>query len=98
MGGCASGHSGSVSGHAPLPSGRALWVDFPDKTVGRLRLCEHRGRMRPRRSEEHTSELQSHSDLVCRLLLEKKKIIIVDAAAVTQGYIEYLRSILASQV
>src|SRR5260221_3819908 len=27
------------------------------------------------RSEEHTSELQSHSDLVCRLLLEKKKYI-----------------------
>src|SRR5438034_2146917 len=26
----------------------------------------------PQRSEEHTSELQSHSDLVCRLLLEKK--------------------------
>src|SRR5260221_1139358 len=39
-----------------------------------------RGRSRRRRtgsgcgrSEEHTSELQSHSDLVCRLLLEKKK-------------------------
>src|SRR5476649_374607 len=31
-------------------------------------------RERQRRSEEHTSELQSHSDLVCRLLLEKKKI------------------------
>src|SRR2546430_8226239 len=30
----------------------------------------HRGR---RRSEEHTSELQSQSNLVCRLLLEKKK-------------------------
>src|SRR5207249_8213804 len=29
-----------------------------------------------RRSEEHTSELQSRFDLVCRLLLEKKKIII----------------------
>src|SRR5438034_6472849 len=29
--------------------------------------------LRLRRSEEHTSELQSHSDLVCRLLLEKKK-------------------------
>src|SRR5438034_7515171 len=29
-------------------------------------------RLEPR-SEEHTSELQSHSDLVCRLLLEKKK-------------------------
>src|SRR5438132_7664043 len=28
----------------------------------------------PGRSEEHTSELQSHSDLVCRLLLEKKKL------------------------
>src|SRR5260221_4032533 len=29
--------------------------------------------VRSDRSEEHTSELQSHSDLVCRLLLEKKK-------------------------
>src|SRR5260221_3871237 len=34
--------------------------------VGRLLECGVR-------SEEHTSELQSHSDLVCRLLLEKKK-------------------------
>src|SRR5438132_13984126 len=34
---------------------------------------DHTPRGRPRRSEEHTSELQSHSDLVCRLLLEKKK-------------------------
>src|SRR2546421_3963182 len=37
----------------------------------------HRGRAERarhgRRSEEHTSELQSRSDLVCRLLLEKKK-------------------------
>src|SRR5437667_11946917 len=30
------------------------------------------GRGAPLRSEEHTSELQSHHDLVCRLLLEKK--------------------------
>src|SRR5438034_8669590 len=30
-----------------------------------------------RRSEEHTSELQSHSDLVCRLLLEKKKLCLI---------------------
>src|SRR5947207_12171041 len=30
-------------------------------------------RLWSKRSEEHTSELQSHSDLVCRLLLEKKK-------------------------
>src|SRR5260221_250075 len=33
----------------------------------------------PERSEEHTSELQSHSDLVCRLLLEKKKKIRINA-------------------
>src|SRR2546430_6841867 len=33
----------------------------------------HQGRARGRRSEEHTSELQSQSNLVCRLLLEKKK-------------------------
>src|SRR2546430_9566953 len=32
-----------------------------------LRFCQHG------RSEEHTSELQSQSNLVCRLLLEKKK-------------------------
>src|SRR5437773_6899259 len=33
----------------------------------------HRASPRDDRSEEHTSELQSHHDLVCRLLLEKKK-------------------------
>src|SRR5260370_25000793 len=41
------------------------------------------GRSRSERSEEHTSELQSHLNLVCRLLLEKKKkklaTVIVDA-------------------
>src|SRR5438067_2415615 len=31
------------------------------------------GKVRPARSEEHTSELQSRFDLVCRLLLEKQK-------------------------
>src|SRR2546430_12574205 len=36
-------------------------------------------RVRNRRSEEHTSELQSQSNLVCRLLLEKKNITIVYA-------------------
>src|SRR5436190_16041363 len=38
----------------------------------RRALARHSRQSRPR-SEEHTSELQSHSDLVCRLLLEKKK-------------------------
>src|SRR2546427_2337916 len=35
--------------------------------------CEERERRSNPRSEEHTSELQSQSNLVCRLLLEKKK-------------------------
>src|SRR5437588_12341240 len=42
----------------------------------RRSCASHRGSPKPlpkARSEEHTSELQSHSDLVCRLLLEKKK-------------------------
>src|SRR5437588_1541242 len=42
---------------APKPSLRFQGPDFPSA----------------HRSEEHTSELQSHSDIVCRLLLEKKK-------------------------
>src|SRR5436190_15651893 len=41
-----------------------------------------------RRSEEHTSELQSHSDLVCRLLLEKKKHIdLTNAPAIIKPYV-----------
>src|SRR2546427_6389522 len=38
-------------------------------------VCQHPDRdpLHRRRSEEHTSELQSQSNLVCRLLLEKKK-------------------------
>src|SRR5215218_1223898 len=37
-------------------------------------------RFRCIRSEEHTSELQSHSDIVCRLLLEKKKVLLLPHA------------------
>src|SRR5436190_13600915 len=44
------------------------------RQVGRGEPAEELPAGRERgRSEEHTSELQSHSDLVCRLLLEKKK-------------------------
>src|SRR5207237_1468962 len=39
---------------------------------GRWRLCRFRRCRAMWRSEEHTSELQSHLNLVCRLLLEKK--------------------------
>src|SRR5882762_11270525 len=41
----------------------ALWIAHASDGSGAARL----------RSEEHTSELQSHLNLVCRLLLEKKK-------------------------
>src|SRR5256885_13263465 len=42
--------------------------------AGRRRRCQvHAARRAARRSEEHTSELQSPCNLVCRLLLEKKK-------------------------
>src|SRR5690242_20959962 len=44
------------------------WLDFSDALAGAGSfegICA--------RSEEHTSELQSHVNLVCRLLLEKKK-------------------------
>src|SRR5260221_9232621 len=47
---------------------RALDVTPPALSMRLRRLEAELGR-----SEEHTSELQSHSDLVCRLLLEKKK-------------------------
>src|SRR5260370_23864128 len=40
------------------------------RRIGRQSPTAHRRNMR---SEEHTSELQSHLNLVCRLLLEKKK-------------------------
>src|SRR5574339_821354 len=55
---------------------------FPYTTLFRSRIArgkhsaqrDHQpGQIPPPRSEEHTSELQSPGDLVCRLLLEKKK-------------------------
>src|SRR2546428_6201145 len=54
--------------HAHIPNGlrhTVLSVEFVEIATQPFR--------RIRRSEEHTSELQSRSDLVCRLLLEKKK-------------------------
>src|SRR5476649_2708236 len=56
----------TLSLHDALPISRP-WVDrLPDTRPTKSPLGGGR-------SEEHTSELQSHSDLVCRLLLEKKK-------------------------
>src|SRR2546430_3164884 len=46
------------------------------------------------RSEEHTSELQSQSNLVCRLLLEKKKNIITDSSTSSQSnHIDIYRAV-----
>src|SRR5438132_7175847 len=62
--------------------------EHPEKLTARVPLDTRRTRRAPgfglglgtrgqvaRRSEEHTSELQSHSDIVCRLLIEKKNLI-----------------------
>src|SRR3712207_7100236 len=50
--------------------------DPPTRARRRRRAAGTRGRPARVRSEEHTSELQSRQYLVCRLLLEKKKILI----------------------
>src|SRR5260221_3698250 len=67
----------SAGPHAPRrPSRRRRRPSPPSPATGErlpagARTC---------RSEEHTSELQSHSDLVCRLLLEKKIASALDTA------------------
>src|SRR2546428_6889513 len=52
----------------------------PDGTVRLVVNAPAAATVELARSEEHTSELQSRSDLVCRLLLEKKKKIPLDVA------------------
>src|SRR2546430_6133044 len=57
---------------------RKLWSARPSRcsaNILRMKVRSKRARAKDesRRSEEHTSELQSQSNLVCRLLLEKKK-------------------------
>src|SRR5204863_10224001 len=58
-----------------LPAG-SVRRDRPEKRTAGRHPARSPRRLPPaggRRSEEHTSELQSRRDLVCRLLLEKKK-------------------------
>src|SRR2546430_3065649 len=68
----------SLDNHPPLSYIRAPEVP-PTWLNGTTRLCisqagkQSRANLAYKRSEEHTSELQSQSNLVCRLLLEKKK-------------------------
>src|SRR5436190_22854752 len=62
--------------HAVAGAAGAVGDRFHARVLRRARASSRRGHRALRaaaRSEEHTSELQSHSDLVCRLLLEKKK-------------------------
>src|SRR5438477_5978690 len=62
----------------------------PSPARGAAAAARLRGGLRSRRSEEHTSELQSHVNLVCRLLLEKKKTTLrldrVDVVAAMKPY------------
>src|SRR5690242_21124196 len=62
-------------GTAARPLARRRGTEPRRAARPRRRLC---ARLPPPRSEEHTSELQSHVNLVCRLLLEKKKILYTD--------------------
>src|SRR2546430_11282609 len=59
---------------ADVPRDRAVDLRLPGHRDHAERARVQPDRRRPR-SEEHTSELQSQSNLVCRLLLEKKNII-----------------------
>src|SRR5437016_9587016 len=56
--------------HRDLADFPATWLTFLEVDPGTV---ANQGRKFLRRSEEHTSELQSLTNLVCRLLLEKKK-------------------------
>src|SRR5256885_16151250 len=67
----------TLSLHDALPIFQLAGAALPCTAHGRRRaactLYVACTRSRPARSEEHTSELQSPCNLVCRLLLEKKK-------------------------
>src|SRR5207248_8915772 len=74
----AAGRAGEPGGpDRPRPAGRAAGAGHPGRNPARQGA--RGGQRQPAlrgggvRSEEHTSELQSPYDLVCRLLLEKKK-------------------------
>src|SRR2546427_8586273 len=56
----------------PTKSGKSI-RGIPGPSCSWSRPAELTHTREPTRSEEHTSELQSQSNLVCRLLLEKKK-------------------------
>src|SRR5438552_10959252 len=70
-----------VANRVPFRRGFRPRVPELSAAGGRGHAARRRRRRRRPRSEEHTSELQSPDHLVCRLLLEKKKIEIVKSAS-----------------
>src|SRR2546427_8205434 len=58
-----------ISAHGTIGAGGTMRVESPSVNY----IVEKPDPLNQMRSEEHTSELQSQSNLVCRLLLEKKK-------------------------
>src|SRR5256886_12368441 len=65
-----------ASKHAVLGFSKSLMLEVRKRGLRVVAICPGSVAtpfMDKRRSEEHTSELQSQSNLVCRLLLEKKK-------------------------
>src|SRR5690242_21004847 len=68
---------GMMSIFSPCSSCTTAWTRLPfmptQAPTGSIELSWLMTPILARRSEEHTSELQSHVNLVCRLLLEKKK-------------------------
>src|SRR5438874_9092153 len=63
----------TLSLHDALPISSSDPRSPARRTVASICMRARRSAWRRPRSEEHTSELQSRRDLVCRLLLEKKK-------------------------
>src|SRR2546426_2734497 len=89
-------HSSREDGKRTRSSARRSRLTFPqaDRTFGpplldvppqsQSRMEQSTKEAWKRRSEEHTSELQSPCNLVCRLLLEKKKILELDSTYLRQ--------------
>src|SRR5260370_30593768 len=70
----ASASTSIASKAAPPPQFASCRAEFQPFANSTCQLRSNHWRIsREARSEEHTSELQSHLNLVCRLLLEKKK-------------------------
>src|SRR5688572_31066581 len=71
--GCGDGHKTRKLLRGLERPSSYVGIDIAHEQLARFTADLRRDMPRRRRSEEHTSELQSQSNLVCRLLLEKKK-------------------------